>query len=244
MSARHSPVYRKKAASTKSYRKARAEREPEDFTKAIKAADSHEVALKLLAAKQRAMVAARLVTTKKGRPELNASIEAFSQPELATALKVSTPSVEPVQIKDPQLRRIYERAKAREERPPARALAVPDISQLAKFESVQADREPVKTHTHTGPYVHGVAVKMTISAICMRPDLSAKAKSVAVMLALHFPNIKPSKERLKLLTGILSDKTISRALIELRDKNLLSWESGKSHQANEYTCLWLDPVQY
>ena len=46
MSARHSPVYRKKAASTKSYRKVPLKQEiaafgdGEDFTKAINSADS------------------------------------------------------------------------------------------------------------------------------------------------------------------------------------------------------------
>ena len=43
------------------------------------------------------MVAARLVTTKKGRPELNAQICAFTQPATATLLKVSRRSVQAAQ---------------------------------------------------------------------------------------------------------------------------------------------------
>ena len=51
----HSTVYRKTSASTaKSFRKASMERELADWTEAIKAAESHDVALKLLSEKQAA----------------------------------------------------------------------------------------------------------------------------------------------------------------------------------------------
>ena len=244
-STEHSTVYRKTSASTKSYRKARAGLRIDDYTKAINGADSHEVALKLLAEKQRAVHARRPPRPSPQRPK----------------------EAEPGQIKDPGLRRLFERSKARadqreanasptqkkpnETKAPdpvseANASPTPDsgIAAATHIAEKETPSKAVKPHPHTGPYVHGVAVKMTIAAVCMRPDLSSKAKSIAVMLSLHFPHIKPSKERLSMLTGIRSDKTISRALNELRDKNLLSWKSGKSHQANEYTCLWLHPVQY
>ena len=86
--------------------------------------------------------------------------------------------------------------------------------------------------------MHGVAVKETFATVSMRPDLSSKAKALALALATHYPNVKPSMKRLALLTG-RSEKTVSRGLAELRDANLLRWEPGKSDRANEYTCLWL-----
>ena len=182
-----------------------------DYTEAIKGADSPEAERALLAKKQAALHDRHPPRPAPDRPKQAEPVQA----------------AESVQITDPQLRRLFERSKARGERQAARPLAVPDIW--------QADREPVKStpskavkavkpHPHTDPYVHGVAVKETISAVCMRPDLSSKAKSIAVMLAAHYPNIKPSMKRLKLLTGILSDKTISRALIELRGQKLADLE--------------------
>ncbi|MGO9533896.1 MAG: hypothetical protein ACLP3B_22320 [Syntrophobacteraceae bacterium] len=44
--------------------------------------------------KQRAMVAARIATLRRGRPELNPSIDGISQPRAAELLNVSTSSVE------------------------------------------------------------------------------------------------------------------------------------------------------
>ena len=47
-----------------------------------------------LSESQRAMVAARLATLGKGRPETNASIDAFTQPKAAELLNVSRPSIQ------------------------------------------------------------------------------------------------------------------------------------------------------
>ena len=93
----------------------------------------------------------------------------------------------------------------------------------------------------TVSYAHGVSMKTTLAQVCARPDLSSKTKLVALVLAAHAPTVQPSKQRLMQLTG-LSRATVTRALVELRDKHLLSWKSGKSHQANLYLCCWLYAV--
>ena len=139
------------------------------------------------------------------------------------------PEPEP-EIKDPHLRKLYERSKAREERraSPAVALPTPDLNPVRATEMVK--------------FANGRAMTQTAMSVCARPDISSKAKIVAMALALHAPHVKPSIPRLMLLTSIRSNTTICRALIELRDKGLLSWKPGKSAQANEYTCLWLSAV--
>ena len=91
-------------------------------------------------------------------------------------------------------------------------------------------------------YANGRAMTQTAMSVCARPDLTEKAKIVALALAMHAPHVKPNIPRLMLLTSIRSNTTISRALAELRDKGLLRWTPGKSHQANEYVCLWLSAV--
>ena len=137
------------------------------------------------------------------------------------------PEPEP-EIKDPHLRKLYERSKAREELRASRPVALPTPDP----KRVRAARgEMVK-------FANGRAMTQTAMSVCARPDISWRGKHVALMLAVHAPHVEPSKRRLTKLTG-LSIKTISRALIELRDKGLLTWKPGKSHQANVYVCLWL-----
>ena len=87
-------------------------------------------------------------------------------------------------------------------------------------------------------YFHGVAMGLTLDRVSTRADITAKAKAIAMTLASHFPRILPSKTRLSRLTG-LSRATVTRALIELRDKHLLSWTRGNSSASNRYECLWL-----
>ena len=112
---------------------------------------------------------------------------------------------------------------------PRRALPAP----VAVPEPVQVP-EPVKG----GRYAHGLSMKTTLETVCMNPTLTSKAKFIALVLAAHFPTIRPSRERLMALTGI-SRAGVARGLEELRNERLLEWKSGKAHQANLYTCLWL-----
>ena len=239
MSARHSPVYRKKAASTKSYRKVPLKQEIAafgdggDYTEAINSADSHEAARALLAKKQAALHA--------GRPPRRArSLEPVQEVDV---------DVNPDKIKDSGLRRIYERDKAREKQRGANApptqkkpneTKVPDPPRGANAPPPPTPVSgAVKPHPRTDPYAHGVAMRMTLNEVCARPDLSPKAKSVAMVLSSHWPCIKPTIERLKLYTGLKSANTVRLALRELEDRGLLRWKKGNSKRANLYGCLWL-----
>ena len=122
---------------------------------------------------------------------------------------------EPDQIKDPGLRAIYERSEAEE-----------------------ADREPVKKASRNGSYAHGMSMSTTVDKVCMRPDISWRGKAVAMALSSHWPTVRPTNERLRLLTGFAKG-TIAKGLAELNAKGLLTWKSGKSRVANEYVCQWL-----
>ena len=151
---------------------------------------------------------------------------------------------EPGQIhRHRSLRRLFERSKARGERQAARPLAVPEIRQIDAFETVQADREPVKSTpskaVKTGSYANGLALAATISSVSMRPDLTWRAKALALALASHYPTVRPTIERLKLLTGMRSDRTVTQGLAELRQAKLLRWTHGDYHRANRYTLRWL-----
>ena len=97
---------------------------------------------------------------------------------------------EVVQIKDPGLRRNYEQSKARE---------------------VRREAEPVKKPSRTGAYAHGLSMTATVDKVCMRSDITWRGKSVAWALALHWPNVRPSNQRLRLLTGH-GKKTVERGL--------------------------------
>ena len=122
---------------------------------------------------------------------------------------------EPDHIKDSGLRAMYERSEAQE-----------------------ADREPVKKATRNGSYAHGSSLKLTIEKVCGRLDVSSKAKFIAMILAAHWPHVRPPVERLMLLTGF-GKSTVARGLAELNAVGLLNWKSGKSRVANEYVCQWL-----
>ena len=101
---------------------------------------------------------------------------------------------EPDQIKDPGLRRNYEQSKARE---------------------VRREAEPVKKPSSTGLYAHGLSMAATLEKVCMRPDISGRAKSLALVLAAHWPDVRPSNQRLRILTGH-SKRTVERGLAELK----------------------------
>ena len=143
-----------------------------DYTAEIAAADSHEDKITLLAAKQAAVHAGRPPRPSPQRPKEAGLGE----------------------IQDIGLRRLFERSKAREERREARALAVPEIRQIDAFETVQADREPVKSTpskaVKTGSYANGLALAATISSVSMRPDLTWRAKALALALASHYPTVQ------------------------------------------------------
>ena len=142
--------------------------DPTDFTTAINGADSHEAARALLAKKQAALHA--------GRPPRRArSLEPVQEVDV---------DVNPDEIKDPGLRRNYERSKAREERREARPA------------------EPVQKPARNGSYAHGMSMAATLEKVCMRPDITWRAKSRALVLSSHWPNVRPSNERLRLLTGL------------------------------------------
>ena len=122
---------------------------------------------------------------------------------------------EPDHIEDSGLRAIYERSKAQE-----------------------AEHEPVNKAARNGSYAHGSSLKLTIEKVCGRPDVSSKAKFIAMILSAHWPHVRPPVERLMLLTGF-GKSTVARGLAELNAVGLLTWRSGKSRVANEYVCQWL-----
>ena len=118
---------------------------------------------------------------------------------------------------------------------PRRALPEPEaVPEPVEVPEPTQDQGPVSSR-----YAHGVAMKATLDAVCMRPDLSSKAKFLAVILASHYPTIRPSRERLMALTG-LSRAGVWRGLDELRQEYLLEWKRGSAHAANLYTCRWLE----
>ena len=114
-----------------------------------------------------------------------------------------------------------------------------EISQLERFESVQAAPDSTKQAPRTGSsYAHGLSMAATVDKVWMRPDITWRGKAVAVALALHWPHVRPSNQRLRLLTGH-GKKTVERGLAELKERGLLTWKRGKPRKANEYTCKWL-----
>ena len=137
-------------------------------------------------------------------------------------------------IPDPRLRAAQRQPKQlserRASRPPPAPQPIPPRS-----ESVEAS-DPVKG----GFYAHGESMKRTLEKVCMNPNLTSKAKFLAMVLASHMPTIRPSRDRLMVLTGI-SRAGVARGLDELRHERLLEWKRGRAHQANLYTCLWLEP---
>ena len=145
--------------------------------------------------------------------EKNAALQLLHPPRRVPKPK----QAEPDQIKDPGLRRNYEQSKARE---------------------VRREAEPVKKPSSTGVYAHGLSMAATLEKVCMRPDITWRGKAVAVALSAHWPNVRPSNQRLRLLTGH-GKKTVERGLAELKAKGLLTWKRGKPRKANEYTCKWL-----
>ena len=139
------------------------------------------------------------------------------------------------EIEDPNLRRSYERSEAREGQRAARRLAL-----------AAPGPEPLRSTTHTGAetlaYASGIGMRAALDRVCMRPDVSSKAKHVALTLAAHYPNVMPSIKRLQLLTGIKSHRTVNAALEELRGLGLLTWTRGNSSCTNVYQCLWITPT--
>ena len=137
--------------------------------------------------------------------------------EAERALHPPEPAKEavPDHIADSGLRAMYERSEAQE-----------------------ADREPVKKATRNGSYAHGSSLKLTLEKVLGRPDVSSKAKFIAMILSAHWPHVRPPVERLMLLTGF-GKSTVARGLAELNAVGLLTWRSGKSRVANEYVCQWL-----
>ena len=157
----------------------------------------------------------------------------ITQKDLAAWIEAGAdPEPDPDQITDPRLRRNYEQSKARENQcPAARPVAVPDLSQLGTFETVQANREPVKKPAHTGSYAHGLSMAATLEKVCMRPDITWRGKSVALALAAHWPHVRPANQRLRMLTGH-SKNTVARGLAELKAKGLLTWK-GSTHETEK-----------
>ena len=90
-------------------------------------------------------------------------------------------------------------------------------------------------------YSSGVGMKKTLVAIYPRNDLSHSAKSLAMALASHHPNVWPSVERLMLITGIQSTRTAYKCLHQLRDRGLLTWKPSLRNglRVNAYLCHWL-----
>ena len=89
------------------------------------------------------------------------------------------PNMEPDQIADSGLRAIYERSEAQE----------------GLREARQA--ESVKKPARTGSYAHGSSMKLTIEKVCGRPDVTSKAKFIAMILSAHWPHVRPPIERLR-----------------------------------------------
>ena len=83
-----------------------------------------------------------------------------------------------------------------------------------------------------------MSLSLTAQKVSMRPDITWRAKAVAMALSSHWPTIRPSNQRLRLLTGFAKG-TIAKGLAELKAQGLLTWKRGRSRKANEYTCLWL-----
>ena len=104
---------------------------------------------------------------------------------------------EPDQIADSGLRAIYERSEAQE----------------GLREARQA--ESVKKPARTGSYAHGSSMKLTIEKVCGRPDVTSKAKFIAMILSAHWPHVRPPIEWLMMLTGF-GKSTIVRGLAELK----------------------------
>ena len=232
-----------------------------DFTAEIAAADSDEVRLKLLAEKQAAL---ELIYPRNPAPERFTPTEAESlyttrngddwriileRKQAADRKRVRRHDLSPIKEQDvdrvrglppPRSQRPFKSAAVRQT---PRTLAKKVAATPGKFLKL-GNLNPAKlTAQEPGPepvvtYAHGVSMKTTLAQVCARPDLSSKAKFIALTLASHAPTVQPSKQRLMQLTG-LSRATVTRALVELRDKHLLSWKSGKSHQANLYVCCWL-----
>ena len=100
--------------------------------------------------------------------------------------------------------------------------------------------EAVKKATVTGSYAHGLSMAATLKMVGAHPNLTSKAKFLALILASHFPTIRPSMSRLQMLTGY-STNSVQRGLAELKARALITWKRGRAHQANMYTCNWLEP---
>ena len=150
------------------------------------------------------------------------------------SLQETEPEPAPI-IEDPNLRRGYARSEAREGQRAARRLALATPGPEPVRATTQADHETI-------PYAHGTAMRLTLAKVCARPDVSSKAKHVAITLSAHYPNVMPSIKRLQLLTGIKSNSTINLALMELRGLGLLTWTHGNSSCTNNYQCLWITPT--
>ena len=108
------------------------------------------------------------------------------------------------------------------------------MSQLRHLPPLLTSGKPARN----GSYAHGMSMAATLDKVCINPVLTTKAKCLALVLAAHFPDIRPSRERLMALTGI-SRAGVARGLDELLSMRLLEWKRGRAHQANRYTCLWL-----
>ena len=215
MSVGHSTVYRKTSPATaKAYRRATMERELAAWTEDISDA-SPELGRRLLAEKQAALQLLhppRPAPVPSGSPPPKKPNKNKAPDPLSDPLGTPTPD----QIKDPRLRSIHERSKR------------------------QAEAEHIKNPTPARSYAHGMSMAATLEKVCMRPDITWRAKNLAVILSAHFPRVRPSNQRLRLLTGY-SKRTIERGLTELNLKGLLTWKRGGPRRANEYTCQWLHP---
>ena len=58
-------------------------------------------------------------------------------------------------------------------------------------------------------------MKLTIEKVCGRPDVTSKAKFIAMILSAHWPHVRPPIEWLMMLTGF-GKSTIVRGLAELK----------------------------
>ena len=180
---------------------------------------------------------------------MQALTQVYSNAKLKQELDAWAAEGEPAEPAEPKIpapklraaeRRPKQLSERRASRPPPAPKAIPPRSEsveasLPATTAVSEGIRPVKSRS----YAHGSSMKATLEAVCMRPDLSSKAKFIALVLASHYPTIRPSRERLMVLTG-LSLKGVARGLDELRRSLLLEWKRGRAHQANLYTCLWLE----
>ena len=135
-------------------------------------------------------------------------------------------------------RMLAEKQAALQLLPPPRPRQVPKPKQAEPKQAEAKQAEAVKQAPRTGAYAHGMSMAATLEKVCMRPDITWRGKSVALALAAHWPHVRPSNPRLRLLTGH-GKKTVERGLAELKAKGLLTWKRGKPRIANEYTCKWL-----